>query len=298
MNFKETIGEKFGEFLPPDEAVLLGGMTLGGTAGMSAGLKSDMTSSETLYVTSMYGYKIAMIVACIEVLLAGFVPRRARFCIAILAIALYIMMSGGNVSAMRGGVMACLVIFAKETGSVFSKRNALALAAAGMAVVHPTIVSQAGFLFSFASVAGMAFLEGPVRRFLRLGEGKGIGGWKEAVVVSVASLVPIIPLVSAMFGSFSLTAVFANILIAPIIPLGMATGVALAAAGFFSRYIAFFVAPAAGVILGYALWVIRFFAAHVIPLPFSFSGIPAVPVLYSTRCRTFYLRIWPNMETA
>ena len=70
--------------------------------------------------------------------------------------------------------MACLVMLAKETGSIFSKRNALALTAAGMAVFDPTVVAQAGFFFSFASVAGMALLTEPIRNFLRLGEGKGI----------------------------------------------------------------------------------------------------------------------------
>lgn len=279
LDLKNAINKEFAEFLPQDEAALLGGMTVGGTAGMSPALKSEMAASETLYATSMYGYKIAMIVAAIETLLASWVPRRARFCIAVCATMLFVAMAGGNISAMRGGIMACLVIFAKETGSLFSKRNALALTAAGMALFDPTIASTAGFLFSFASVAGMALLTEPFRNFLRLGEGRGIGRWKEAVLLSVSSLVPIIPLVSAMFGSFSLTAIFANVLIAPTIPLGMAAGVALAAAGFVSPYIAFFVAHAAGIILDYALWVVHFFAAHVVPLPISFSG--ALPfVLY------------------
>jgi hypothetical protein len=91
--------------------------------------------------------------------------------------------------------------------------------------------------------------------------------------LSAASLVPIIPLISVLFGSFSLTAIFANILIAPAIPSGMAAGAALAVAGFTSKYIAFFVARTASVILGYALWVIRFFAVHAVLLPCSFSGV-------------------------
>jgi ComEC/Rec2-related protein len=279
LDFKSTINRKFGEFLPQDEAALQGGMTLGGTTGMSAALKNEMAASETLYATSMYGYKIAMIVMMVEVIFSGFIPRRIRFCFGAVLAFLFMLMSGGNISAMRGGVMACFVMLAKETGSVFSKRNALALTAAGMAVFDPTVARQAGFLFSFASVAGMAFLAGPIQRFLRLGEGKGIFRWKEAVVLSVSSLVPIIPLISAIFGSFSLTAIFANILIAPTIPLGMTMGAVLAVTGFISQYAAFFVARAASAVLDYALWVVHFFAVHAVPMPFSFSG--AVPfVLY------------------
>jgi ComEC/Rec2-related protein len=277
LSFKEAINRKFGEFLSQDEAALQGGMTLGGTSGMSVTLKNEMAASETLYVTSMYGYKIAMTVAVMEMFLAGLIPRHARFCIAGGIIVTFVFMSGGNVSAIRGGMMACVLMLAKETGSVFSKRNALALIAAGMALLDPTAVAQAGFSFSFASVAGIALLVEPFRKFLRLGEGRGIFRWKEAVLLSVASLAPIIPLVSAIYGSFSLTAVLANVLVAPTIPLGMATGAALAIAGFVSPYLAFFVARAAGVVLNYALFVIHFFATHVAPLPFSFSS--AMPFL-------------------
>jgi ComEC/Rec2-related protein len=272
-DFKRAVLQIFFRALPQDDAALLGGMTLGGTTGMSVALKNDMTASETLYVTSMYGWKIAMIVMVIETLLAGFLPRRIRFGVSAFLVVLFVLMSGGNVSAVRGGVMAYLLMFAKETGSVFSRRNALLFAAAGMALFDPTIVAQAAFLLSFLSVAGMASLSGPIRRFLHLGEGKGIFAWKDAIIVSVASLVPIVPLVSAIFGSFSLTAVFANILIAPTIPIGMGVGAALAVAGGVSQYAAFFIGCGAEIFLSYALWVIHFFAAHVAPLPFSFSGV-------------------------
>lgn len=277
LDFKMAIDRKFSEFLSRDEAALLGGMTLGGTRGMSVDLKNEMGASETLYVASMYGYKITLIIAVLEALFADFIKRRTRFCVEVLVTILFVLMSGGNISAVRGGAMVCMLMLSKEIGSVFSKRNTLALTAAGMAAVDPTVVAQAGFLFSFASVAGMACLMEPFRKFLRLGEGTGTFRWKEAVVLSVSSLVPIIPLVSAIYGSFSLTAVFANILIAPTIPLGMAAGVVLAVTGFILPYAAFFAARASGVVLGYALWVIHFFAAHAIPLPFSFSG--AAPFL-------------------
>jgi ComEC/Rec2-related protein len=295
LDFKETIFRKFGEVLSKDNAALLGGMTLGGTADMGAALKNDMASSETLYVTSMYGYKIAVIILLIEAIFAGILPRWIRFCIAAAFIVLFVLMSGGNISAMRGGLMAFMIILAKETGTVFSKRNALALTAAGMAVCDPTMVAQAGFLFSFASVGGMALLTEPVRNFLHLGKWNGICGWKQAILFSMASLLPIIPLVSAIYGSFSLTAIFANIMIAPEIPLGMAAGAALAVASFVSRYLTFFVAGAANLILGYALWVIHFFAAYVIPLPFQFSGLVPFALYYGGLA--FFAYLYRGNET-
>jgi competence protein ComEC len=238
-----------------------------------------MATSGTLYITSMYGYKIVLLIFAVEAALAEYVPRRIRFCISAGMAILFVLMSGASVSAIRGGIMACLLLLAKETGNVFSRRNALAFAAFAIALADPTQVAQAGFLFSFASAVGMVILVEPLRKFLRLGVGKGMFGWKSAVILSVSSLLPVIPLVCVFFGSFSLTAIFANILVSPVIPLGMALGFTLASAGFISRFISFLIGPAAGVVLGYVLWIIHFFAAHTVPLPFRFTD-PMPFVLY------------------
>ena len=47
LEFKAAVFEKFNETLSPDEAALLGGEILGGTNGMSAGLKAEMSQSGT-----------------------------------------------------------------------------------------------------------------------------------------------------------------------------------------------------------------------------------------------------------
>jgi ComEC/Rec2-related protein len=277
---KRAILERFSSVLPGDDAALIGGMTVGGTTGISARLKDEMTASETLYVASMYGYKIAAIVSFVMTALGDRVSRRIRSWIAAAAGSGFVLLSGATLSAVRGGIAAGILLLARGTGNLVSRRNGLAFAAAGMALADPTMVGQMSFLFSFLSVAGMAFLVEPLRNFLRIGGGRGIFLWKEAVLFGVASLLPLIPLISVSFGSFSLSAIVANILIAPAIPVGMALGTALAAATLVSWHLAVVVAQAVEAFLVYPFAIIRFFAVQVVPLPFSFDGASSWAIYY------------------
>lgn len=269
---KSEILRRFDVVLPGDGAALLGGLTVGGTKGIDVGLKDEMAVSETLYVVSMYGYKIAMAISAVAAILSDRIPRRARAVISGALAGGFVLMSGANLSAVRAGIAVGFLLLAQETGHIFSRRNGLALAAVGIAAVDPTAVGQPSFLFSFLSVAGMAFLVEPLRNFLRIGEGRGVFLWKEAVLFAVASLLPLIPLISVSFGSFSLSAIAANILIAPALPAGMALGAALAAASFLSWHAAAIVAQVTGAFLIYPFAIIRFFARYAVPLPVSFAG--------------------------
>src|ERR1700722_18592054 len=137
QDFKSAILGKFNEVLPADQAALLGGEMLGGTDGMSSELKNAMSASGTSYVTSMYGYKIFIIVATIEALFASWIPRRARFFLTLVAVGLFIAMAGASPSAIRGAIMGGLGLIAKQTGRIFNAGHALIFTAGIMVIFDP-----------------------------------------------------------------------------------------------------------------------------------------------------------------
>lgn len=284
IDFKALILEKFNETLPSgDEAALLGGETLGGTDGMSLDLKNQMSASGTSYITAMYGYKMFVIAGFIEAALANFVFRRARLGIALSAVVLFVIMAGGGASVVRGAIMGALGLLARNTGRVFSTRNAMVFTAAAMALWDPAAVSQPVFLLSFLSVIGMAYLTRPIEKLLRWegksGDDPNMLDWREAIVVAAASLLPIIPIIVASFGDFSLSSFPSNALIA--LPLSAVTffGFILALTSFIAPWLAFFIAQFAHGILLYQLAVIKIFAVIVIPLPAIFNS-PIVSTVY------------------
>ena len=263
--FSEEIAKKFLAFLPGDAAALLFGETIGGTREMNIDLKTNLAASGTSYVVSMYGYKISLIIFSLEALLAEILERRIRFAVIIAAVFIFVLVVGGSLSAVRAAIMVVFTMIGKLLGRTSEPHNALALTAVGMALFDPTLPSQAAFELTILSVAGMAYLATPLKNFFRWGAyGAGFLGWREAVIVAIASLLPIIPIAAVVFGDFSLVSFPSNILIAIAIPPAALFGIALASAGsipFFAGYVGFFIAKLAFILLSYQLFVINIFAA-------------------------------------
>lgn len=293
IDFKTAIFGKFNEVLPADMAALLGGEVLGGTDAMSPELKKEMSASGTSYIAAMYGYKIAMIIFAMEIFLGDWLARRARFFLALAAVVLFVMMAGGTVSAVRGGAMAMAALAAFLAGRIFHSRNALAFAAFGMVLWDPMVLVQASFQLSFLSIIGIAYLAPPLGNFLekilRWPPDADFLGLREATVLAVASLLPIIPVIANAFGDFSLTAFPSNILIWPGVFPAMVLGAALAVAGFLSSAAGFIVARLAEIVLQYQLIVIKIFSAFVVPLPFRFDS-PIIMAFYYGALMLFIYR--------
>jgi ComEC/Rec2-related protein len=300
-DFKGAILKKMQEFSPGDAGALLGGETLGGSDGISAGLKNEMSVSGTSYIVSMYGYKIAMIVFMLEAVLRGWLSRRWRFLAIIGVIILFVAMSGGNFSAIRAAVMAVAALAAKLAGRIADPRRALVLTAAGMAAFDPALTAQAPFALSFLSVAGLFYLARPFEHFF----GWNVDGdmdtdgsdaaatrhrlagmlrrarsvFRESVIFAVASLLPIVPIIAAGPGGFSMIAFASNILISPSIVPAMLAGASLALFGFTVHPIAIAVAKLAGLLLLYQFVIIKLCSMIVLPLPAIF-GVAGTFIAY------------------
>ncbi|MDE2018821.1 MAG: ComEC/Rec2 family competence protein [Patescibacteria group bacterium] len=281
--FKEAIEAEFREFLSVDAAALLGGMTFGGTSGMSKGFKDEMAASGTSYVASMYGAKIFYLAWAIEQSLKRRLMRRTRFFVAAAAVILFVAMAGASLVVVRAALIAFLGLLAKEIGRRLSKRNALAVIGAGMAIFDPTIIIQPVFTLSFLSVAGILYLDQPLRIFLGWrGKGGGFLKWRESVIIAAAVLLAIIPVLVAGSGQeFSLAIFPSNALIGISLPFAIGFGYSLAFAGFVLRYLGAAVAAVGSVILWYDFAIIKIFAAFTLPLPIGFNSIIPFVIYYA-----------------
>jgi competence protein ComEC len=190
-------------------------------------------------------------------------------------------MTGLQPSAIRAAIMGFIIVFASEMGggSNLDIRNALTLTAAGMVFFDPTLpVRNLGFQLSFLSLAGIVYLEAPLRRFFRV-ETEGVFGWKANALTTLSAQLAVMPVLVVAFGGFSLTAIGANIMVLGTVPMTMFFGFALAAAAFVSHYLAFGLAQIAHLLLAYQIGAIRFWGELAVPIPIPF-GTWFVPSLY------------------
>lgn len=100
---------------------------------------------------------------------------------ALVMVTLYILVSGGAISAVRSWIMICVMLIAVLLGrSAISLRN-VALSAVLILLVTPSAITNPGFQMSYAATLGLvagyaAWRERPVRREGRGGAFRGLGG--------------------------------------------------------------------------------------------------------------------------
>lgn len=268
---KERIVAQVARMFPPDEAALLSGILIGTTGTVSAALKAQMETSGTTYIVNMYGYKMAIITSALAAILKDRLPRRAVLFVMFGAIVLFVMASGGAVSAVRAAVMGSLAVLARGTGRIFNARNAITFAAAGMVLANATLLTDAGFQLSFLSFLGIYYLGPPVNNFFRWTD-RGVLGWKEHAMLSLTTNLAILPVVMPVFGEFSLTSFISNIFI--MIPWAavIAFGALAVALGYVASPLAFIATQLTHILLQYELFVIRVFSVIVLPMPAVFNS--------------------------
>src|SRR4051794_29249154 len=184
--------------------------------------RQDFRRSGLAHVLAVSGQNVMLL--CLLALpllhLAGAGPR-ARVLVPLALIAVYVPLAGAGPSLQRAGVMGAAGLLAIAAGRVSSRWYALGLAAAVTLALNPRIAGDAGWQLSFAAVAGILLLAGPLERVL--------GGLPrvlaQGVAVTLAATLATAPLMAHHFGSVSAAGLVANVvalpLVAPVMWIGM-----------------------------------------------------------------------------
>jgi competence protein ComEC len=286
INLKLAIIGKYNMFLPEEQAMLLGGIAFGAKQNFKPDLKAALAASGTTHLVAISGYNITIIAVAAEQIFGGFLSRRKKLYATLVLIILFVLMTGLQSSAIRAAIMGFLALAAKDLGRSFSIRNAMAFTAVSMALFDPTILTQnVAFELSFLSLLGIVYLSEPIKKLFP-SDSDGVLGWKESARTTLCAQLGTMPVLIATFGQSSATSVGANVLVLGTVPLTMFLGVALAILGFVAYYPAWIVARMTGLLLGYQLGIIRFFASLALPLPFQFNSV-FVFVFYYAALGTF-----------
>lgn len=216
--------------LPEPQAGLAAAMTIGLRDLVSRELAADFRASGLSHVVAISGWHIAMLGALVSALLAP-IGHRPRSVLVLLAICGYAIFAGASPGILRAAVMASVVLLARESGRRGSATAALGLTVAGLLAVEPTTIDDVGFQLSVAATAGLLAWGSRMRDRLARALPRRTPGWLlESLAVSTAAQVATLPLILAHFGTLSIVAPLANLLVAPLVaPAMLLTAIALAA---------------------------------------------------------------------
>lgn len=211
------------EGLPATERALLAGFLLGDTRAIPDDLVDDFRDAGLSHLLAVSGANVAFVLAIAMPLLSR-LRLGSRFLGGLAILVVFGTMTRWEPSVLRASAMAGTAMAATFLGRPVPAHRILTLAAIGLLVADPFLVHSVGFLLSCGAAAGILWL-GPALS-ARIPGPKLVG---DALGVTAAAQIGVLPVLLPVFGTVPLVALPANLLAAPIVgPLtvwGLVSGV-------------------------------------------------------------------------
>ena len=272
FDVKEKFLEKMNFAIVQPENLLMGGLILGEKSSFSQELRQSFVDTGTIHIVALSGYNIT-IVAEWFVKLFSFLPQYLGIGMGILAILLFVFMTGGSSTALRAGIMATLALIARATGRNYDVGRALILAGVIMITFNPMVlVYDVSFQLSFIATVAVIFFAPRIEEYFMWVTDKF--KLRDIVSVTCAAYIFVLPFILYKMGNLSLVALPANILILPFIPFTMMFGFFTGLAGVVHYFLAVPFGYISYLLLHYELSVVEFLARF----PFAAFSIPNFPL--------------------
>ena len=208
--------------LPGDEGALVTAMCTGDKTALSPDVKFVFRQAGLSHLLAVSGLHMAILAQAVLGLLRFLrVPRRWAALGAAGVVVPFMLLTGMTPSVVRSGVM-CLVLLAGQLlRRRADSRNSLGLALLLLVLPNPYVVLDVGLQLSFAATVGLVvfgpWMQDKAFAWLRRGrpEEWEIPGWARrptaAMCVSLAAMLPTLPIVAVTFGELSLIAPLSNL---------------------------------------------------------------------------------------
>ncbi len=200
--------------VPPGRAWFIAAVWLGDRGALSDEMQDKFIRTGTYHITAVSGIHLVIVSAVISVLLGILMPGRdrVRAVVTLLAIAAFAVMTGLRVPVLRASIMIGVYYLSHVFKREPDRLTSLSLAALILLLAEPLNIFNKGFIFSFAAAATLVILT----PFLETYRSGTFGRVIEILVVSCAIHVVSLPLVISSFEYVSPVAVFANLVVIPL----------------------------------------------------------------------------------
>jgi competence protein ComEC len=205
-------------------ASVVAGELWGERAALPPDLRLEFQETGTVHVLVTAGLHLGAVAALALVLFSlGTPPRRVTCALAVVAVWVFALWSGAQLPAMRAAVMVTVALTARAFGRAALSWNALAVAAAFVALVRPESVATASFALSFSCVGAIFAVAKPIERRMHALTALPMPV-REAIVLSIATQLGTWPLSASIFLQFAAYSPLANLGVVPCVAATMALG--------------------------------------------------------------------------
>ncbi|WP_236793639.1 ComEC/Rec2 family competence protein [Amycolatopsis sp. GM8] len=213
--------------LSPDAAGLLPGLVVGDTSGVSPQVQREFKDAGLSHLMAVSGSNLAVVAGAVLLLLRALrLGPRLSAAVAGLALVGFVILTGGEPSVLRAGVMGAVALLALALGRKRSVLPALAAAVCVLVVYDPAMAVNFGFALSVVATAGLVLL---APRWVDAMTRRGVPpGLAEGLAIPLAAFLVTAPVIAGMAGQVSVVSIAANVLAAPVVAPATVLGVVTA----------------------------------------------------------------------
>ncbi|GLX69200.1 ComEC/Rec2 family competence protein [Paenibacillus glycanilyticus] len=213
---RDWLGARMDQLYPADQSGYMKGLVLGIREDLDPEQFQQFSRLGLTHILAISGLHVAVFIYALGAVMRLLRMTRERILVALMmAVPLYVLLSGSSPSVVRAGLMAMLALLAARMDKLKDGLHLLAAAAVAMLVWNPYFLSDVGFQLSFAVTAGLILFVPPVRR--------AMPNWPRSkslfdlLVVTVVAQAVSFPLTIYYFNQFHLLSIPANLILVPFI---------------------------------------------------------------------------------
>ena len=221
FNIRYKFSNALDKNLNYQDSALSRGVLLGEKTGIDNEFRENLARSSTSHIIALSGYNITIVSETIMKLTAGF-GLIARSILGSSAIVLFIILAGSGSSALRAGIMALILIYARARGKTYNAINALILGTCILILINPlSLRYDAGFHLSVLATFGLIVFQLPIATYFIK---KHFKKWLAEVLAStISASIMTMPYIAYNMGIVSVLGIFANTIVVPMLPILMLT---------------------------------------------------------------------------
>ena len=216
LRLKNRLRENVYSSLHRPQADILGALILGDKNRISDNFKERLNIAGIRHIVAISGMHIVILSGLLMSLFLwlGFWKKQAAIA-SLLAIFLFVALTGFQISSIRAALMGSLFLIAPFFGRSSGSLRALILIALIMLTFNPyLLLYSAGFQLSFLAAAGIILMSGTLKRYVR----------SNIIAATFSAYIFTLPILIYSFGRISLMGPLTNLLVLPVVPVVMVLG--------------------------------------------------------------------------
>lgn len=216
---KSVFSDSLQRELKNPQSGLAGGILIGSKQALGKELLEDFRRAGLIHLVVLSGYNVTIIADAIRKLLSGLPIFYAKV-LSVFFIICFAILTGASSTTIRASIMAIIAVLAFGSSRKYQVNRALWVAGFFMVLQNPKILTgDPGFQLSFLATLGLIHISPLISKRISFITNKF--QIREIVSTTIATQIAVFPLIIKMTGEISVVAIFANILVLPLMPTAM-----------------------------------------------------------------------------